>query len=181
MDISTDCCTYWAQCIFGVSLLSAVVWNIPKPVDQVLDGRVVQTHIKIDVLCEQRWPPEQQPGKKSGHMLHLLCHQGPLGTICMQQDSDHVCICPGYHLHHDTAKYGYSCVVKESTNGALLSSVMRVGSVCMRVMDVHVHDVDLVSVIFWSTFAHDTQASPQASWHGYHQLQLAVAFVVPAV
>ena len=27
-----------------------------------------------DTLCEQRWPPKQQPGKKLGHMLHLLCH-----------------------------------------------------------------------------------------------------------
>ena len=43
-------------------------------------------------------------------------------------------------LHHDTAKFGYSRVVKESTgecNGTLLSSVMRVGSVCMRVVDLY--------------------------------------------
>ena len=32
-------------------------------------------------------------------MLHLLCHQGPLGIVCFQQDSDHVCLWPGYHLH----------------------------------------------------------------------------------
>ena len=63
-------------------MLSAVVYgNIPTPVDQVLDGRVVQMHINIDALCEQRWPPEQHPGKKSGHMLHLMCHQGPVGTV----------------------------------------------------------------------------------------------------
>ena len=39
-----------------------------------------------------------------------------------------------YHLHHDTAKHGYSGVVKESTgewNDALLSSVTRIGSVDM--------------------------------------------------
>ena len=35
---------------------------------QVLDGRVVQTHVKIDALCEQWWELEQHPGKKSGHM-----------------------------------------------------------------------------------------------------------------
>ena len=72
----------------------------------------------------------------------------------------------GYHLHHDTAKHGYSGV-KETTgewNGALLSSVTRVDSVCLRVMHVHVYGVDLVSVIFLSAFAHDTQAPPQASW-----------------
>ena len=141
--------------------------NIPTSVDQVLDGRVVQTHVKIDVLCEQRWPPEQYSGKKSGHMLHLPCHQGPLRTVCLQQDSDHVCLWPGYHLHHDTAKHGYSGVVKESTgewNDAILSSVMSVGSVCMQLMNVHVYGVDLVSVIFRSAFAHDTQ--PHLRFHG---------------
>ena len=38
-------------------------------------GQTVQTYIKINILCEQQWLPEQHPGKKSGHMLHLLCHQ----------------------------------------------------------------------------------------------------------
>ena len=73
-----------------VAAFSCGLWNIPAPVDLVLDGRVVQTHVKIDAFCEQRWPPEQHPGKKSGHMLHLLCSQGPLGTVCLQQNSDHV-------------------------------------------------------------------------------------------
>ena len=102
------------------------------------------------IQCEQWWPPKQHPGK-SGHMLHLLCHQGSLGTICLQQDSDHVCLRPGYHLHHNTAKHGYSVIVKESTgelNGTLLFSVMRVGSVCMRVIDIHTYGIDLVGIIF---------------------------------
>ena len=89
---------------------------------------------------------------------------------------------PGYHLYH-TAKHCYSAIVNESTGewkGALLSSVMRVGSVCMRVMDVHVYGVDLVSVIFRSAFAHDTQAAPRASCCGGHQLQLAVTLGVSA-
>ena len=71
-------------------------------------------------------------------LVHLLFPQALLGTVCLQQDSNHVCLWPGNHLHHDTTKHGYS-VVKESTrewNGALLSSVMRVRSVCMPVMDV---------------------------------------------
>ena len=70
--------------------------------------------------------------EKIGHLLHLLCHQGTLGTICLQQYSDHACLWPGYHVHHDTAKHGYSGVMKESTgewNGVVLSSVSRVGSV----------------------------------------------------
>ena len=43
---------------------------------------------------------------------------------------------------------------------------MRVGSVCMRVMEIHMYGIDLVSVIFWSAFAHNTQVPPQASWCG---------------
>ena len=84
---------------------------------------------------------------------------------------------------HDTAKHGYSGVVKESTgewNDALLSSLTREGSVCMRVIDVYVYGADLVSVIIRSTFVLDTQASPQASCCGGHQLQLAVTFGVSA-
>lgn len=80
-----------------VAAFSSGLWNIPTPVDQAPDVRVVQTHVKIDALCEQRWPTEHHPGTKSGHMLHLLCHQGPLGTVCLQQDYDHVCLWPGYH------------------------------------------------------------------------------------
>ena len=130
---------------------------------------LVQMHIMINALFKQWWPPKQHPGKKSGHMSHLLCHQGPLGTVCLQQDSDHMYLWPGYHLHHHSAKHGYFCVVKESTreqNGTLLSSVMRVGSVCVRVMDGHVYGVDLVRIIFRNAFAHDTQAPSQASWCG---------------
>ena len=162
MDISTDCKMY-RRC---VAALSSGLWNIPTSVDQVLDGRIVQMHVKIDALCEQWWPPKQHLGKKSGHMLHLLCHKGPLGTVYLQQNSDHVCLWPGYHLHHDTAKHDYSDVVKESTgewDDALLSSVMRVGSVCMLVMVAHVYGVDLVRVKFRSAFVHDTQAPLQAS------------------
>ena len=127
--------------------------------------------------------PDSIQGKKSGHMLHLLYDQGKLGTICFHQGSDHVCLWPRYHLHHDIVKHDYRGVVKETTgewNGALLSSVMIVGSICMGMMDVHVYGVDLVSVIFRSAFSEDTQVPPQASWYEGHQLQLAVTFGVSA-
>ena len=91
----------------------------------------------------------------------------PLGTFCLQQVSDHVCLWPGYHLHHETAKHCYSGVMKKSTgewNGTLLSSVMRIGSVGMRVMDIHVYGVDLVSIIFQRAFAYNTHAPSQLSW-----------------
>ena len=51
IDIWIDSCTCWAQCIVSVSLLfTSDLWNIPIPIDQVLDGRVVKTHVKIDAL-----------------------------------------------------------------------------------------------------------------------------------
>ena len=155
-----------SQDLHSIHLASRPWWNIPTTVDQVLDGRIIQTHVKIDALCEQCRPPEQHPGKKSGHMLQLLCQQEPLGTVCLQQDLDHLCLWPGYH---DTSKHGYSGTVKESTgewNGALLSSLVRVSSICIRVMYLHVYGIDLVSVIFRSAaFAQDIQASPQL--HGF--------------
>ena len=78
-------------------------------------------------------------------------------------------LCPDYHLNHDIAKHGYSGVVRESTegwNGVRLSSVMRHESRCCLYTsdDVRVYGIDLVSVIFRSVYAHDTQAPPQASW-----------------
>ena len=66
--------------------------------------------------------------------------------------------------------------MKESTGE--LSSVMRVGSACMRVMDIHVYGVDLVSINFQSTFAHNTQAPPRLHGVGGQQFQLMVTFGV---
>ena len=84
--------TYWciAAHVGHNVLVSSGLWIIPTPIDQVLDGQIVQKLVKIDALCEQWWPSEQHPGKKSKHILHLLHHQGPLGTVFLQQDSDHI-------------------------------------------------------------------------------------------
>ena len=125
--------TMYRWCVYA---FSSGLWNIPTPEHQVLYGRVVQTQVKIDALCEHCWPPEQHAGKKSWNMLHLLYHQGSLETVYLQQESDHVCLWPGCHLYH-----GYSGVVRKSTgewNDLLLSSLMRVSSVCMRVVDVRI-------------------------------------------
>ena len=100
--------TVYRWCVVA---FSSGLWNIPTPMNQVLDGHLVQMHVTIDALWKRGWPPEQHPEKISGHVLHLLCHQGPLGTVCLQQDSDHVCLWPGYHLCHNTAKHGYSDVM----------------------------------------------------------------------
>ena len=121
----------WCASVFSSSL-----WNIPTPIDHVLDGRVVQTRVKIDALCEQRRLPEQHAGKK------ILAHVAPvLSTRTIGNrllPAGLRSLVPLARLH-DTAKHGNSGVVKELTgewNGSLLSSVTRVGSVCMRVMDI---------------------------------------------
>ena len=108
------------------------------------------------------------PNSIQGRNLDTCC------TCCVTKDhwelsacsrtQDYVCLWPGYHLHHDTAKHGYSGVVKQSTgewNGTLLSSVMGISSVCMQVINVHMYGIDLVSITFWSAFTRDTQAPPQ--------------------
>ena len=108
-------------------------------------------------------------------MLHLLCNQGPLGTICLQQDSDHVCLWPSYNVHHDTTKHGYSGVVKVST-GEWNGTVISVGSVCIQVMDINMYGIDLVSIIFriHSPTIHRSHLRIRGVWG--HQLQLVVTF-----
>ena len=123
--------TMYQWCVIA---FSSGLWYIPTPIDQVLD-RCVGTDDTRQDRCTV-WAAVLHPGKKFRHMLHLPFHQAPLRTVCLQQDSDHMCLWPDYHSHHNTAKHGYSGVVKESNgewNVAMLSSVMR-GSVCMQVM-----------------------------------------------
>ena len=56
-----------------------------------------------------------------------------------------------------------------------MSSVMRIGSVCIRVIGV-----DLLNAIFRSAFAHDTPHRPHLRLHGVggHQLQPSIRFGV---
>ena len=156
---------YW----WCVTAFCRGLWNIPTPLDQFLDSHIAQMHINIDALCEKRWLPKQHPGKKSRHMLYLLCHQGSLDT---QQDS-------GYYLHHNTAKHGYSGFVKSTGewNGTLVFSDE--SRFCLFLSDGRMRVcIDQVNVIFWSAFTHGTWAPPRASWCGGHQLQLVVRFGV---
>ena len=112
-------------CIVGFQQWSVEHFHTCRPGSGWLHS--TDTQQDQHIVCEKQWLPEQNPGKKSRHMLHLLSHQGQLGTLCLQQDSDHMCLWPGYHLHHDTVKHSYSVAMKESTgerNGTLLSLVM---------------------------------------------------------
>ena len=47
----------------GVNPIAVFDWNY-----------IVQMHVKISAFYEQRWLPELHPGKKSRHVLHLLCY-----------------------------------------------------------------------------------------------------------
>ena len=38
--------------LWYTATFSSGLWNIPTPVDQVLDGHILQMHVKIDTLCE---------------------------------------------------------------------------------------------------------------------------------
>ena len=58
-----------------VAAFNSDLCNIPTLVDQVLDGRP-----SSDALCEQWWPPEQNPGKNPG----ICC------TCLVAKNSDHV-------------------------------------------------------------------------------------------
>ena len=137
-------------------------------------------HVNIDALCEQRWPPEQYPGKEFGHMLHLLSPK-TIGNRVLAAGLRSNVTLPWLPLtpRHRQARV-FWCHETINWNVTLLSSVMRAGSVYMRVMDVDVYGVDLVSVSFRSAFAHDIQAPPQTSWCGAINLQLALTFGVSA-
>ena len=80
--------------------------------------------------------PPMHPGNKSEHMLHLLCHQGPLEVICLLQDSNHVFLWPGYHLHHDTTKHGNFGVVKVDWHSVVFIHESRF---CLNVSDGHTY------------------------------------------
>ena len=74
-------------------------------------------------------------------------------------------------LLYNTVKHGYTGVLKKSTgewNGALLSSVMKVDSVCMRLYASDGRTATRLrrTLIFRSAFTHDTLAPLQASWCG---------------
>ena len=82
------------------------LWKIPTPADQVLDGRVVQTH------CGGR------PNRVSRAHVARAVSPRTMGTVCLRHDS----VCPGYHLHHDTIKHSYSGVVSDERRFCLYES-----------------------------------------------------------
>ena len=158
-----------------VAAFNSCLWNVPIPIDQVLDDRIVQMHVKI---AGSGGHPNSIQGRNPGTCCNCCItkdHWEP--SACSRTQIT----CASGQATTYTTKHGYSGVVKEETgerNGTLLSSVMRVGSVCMWMMDVHIYNIDQVSAIFRSAFTHDMQAPLQASWFGGQKFQLAVRFGV---
>ena len=109
-------------------------WSVehPTPIGHVLHDCVVQMHIKIDALCEQWWLLEQHPGKKSRHMLHLLCNEDHWEPSLFNRTQ-------------------ISCASGQATT--YTTTLPSMATPVLLVMDVHVYNVDLVSIIFWSAFA----------------------------
>ena len=129
---------------WSVTDFSSSLWNIPAPVDQVLDDRVVQIYVKIDALCEQEWPPEQQPGKKSGP--RCTCYVIKVHWKTSACSRTQIMYASGQATTYTMTPLSMATgIVEESTgewNFALFSSVFRVGSVCMRVMDLYMNGID---------------------------------------
>ena len=144
----------WCVAAFGSDL-----WNIPTPTDQVLDGRVIPSQVKIDVSCENSSRPNSIQGRNpetcctcsvtKDHWEPSACSKTQI-TCAYGQATNYTSIPPS------TATWCHERV-DWRVEWALFSSVLRVCSVCMRVMDIHLYSVDLVIVIFRSAFAHDTQ------------------------
>ena len=138
----------------------SALWNIPTPIDQVMEGRVVQTHVKIDALCEQQWEEIQ---------VHVTPAVSPrtIGNACLQQDSEHVCFLPGHQIYHDTTKHGYY--------GVMLSSVMRV----LYVSDGHTSVWHRPGELHLPECIHPRHRGPHGV--GDNELQLTVTSGVSAV
>ena len=123
MDISTDCCTCWAQCIGVCRCLQQ--WSVEHShTCRLGSGRPCSTDAHQDRGMVGTWTASRV---EIWHMLQLQCHQGPLGTICLYQDSDHVYLRPGYHLHQERVDW------RMKWRSVVFSD--EIVSVCMRVMD----------------------------------------------
>ena len=135
-----------------VTAFSSGLWNIPTPINKVLDSRVVQMHVKIDTLFKQWWLPKQHPA--AGRML-----AAGLRSCASDQAST-------YTTTHPSKATLVSWQNRLKSGMALCCLQWWEQVLSMRVMDVDVYGVDLVSVSLRSAFAHDIQAPPQASWCG---------------
>ena len=73
----------WAQYRWCVPTSSSGLWNIPTPIDRVLDGHIVQMHVKIDALHDEWWPPDSTQERNP-------C---PCCTCCVTKDHSEQSVC----------------------------------------------------------------------------------------
>ena len=152
-------------------------------------------NVSVVCHCFQQWPVEHshtsrpgsgQPCSTDAHQdRHIVQAVVATRTASREEIQAHVApvISPRTIGNHLLATGLRSCVpLKESTgerNATLFSSVMRVGSVCMRVMNVHVYggpgESHLPECI---NLRHTGPTSGFMVWGRGHQLQLMVTFGV---
>ena len=114
MDISTDPAHFghsvsvvyrcFQQCSVEHSHTRRPGSGQPRSKDARRDQRIVRATVAARTASREEIRAHVAPA----------ISQGPFGTVFLQKNSDHVCLWLGYHLHHNTAKHGYSGVVKES-------------------------------------------------------------------
>ena len=123
-----------------IAAFSSGLWNIPTPVDQVLDDRLVQTRVKIDIIVRAA------VAARTASKEEIRAYGAP---DVSPRIIENCLLTAGLTSRETLAMLPFTprqrqarllWLLKESTgewNGALLSSVMRVGSVCMRIMDTY--------------------------------------------
>ena len=144
-----------------VAAFSSGLLNIPTHVDQVLDGRVVQTH-----CASSSGRPNSIQGRNSGTCYTYWAPMTILNRLLASGLGSRMPLAR-LPLHH---KYRQARLLwcrervdwRVEWRSVVFNDESRL-AVCMRVMDIHVYGVDPMSVIFRTTFAHDTLAPPQAS------------------
>ena len=107
MDISTDCCTYWAQCI---GAFSNDLWNIPyshrpgsgreRNTDARQDRRIMRAAVAVRTASREEIHAHVAPAVLPTTIGNRLLAPGLRSLVPLA----------GYHLHHDTANHGYSGV-----------------------------------------------------------------------
>ena len=164
IDISMDCCPYWAQCF---AVFSRGLWNILTSIYQVL-ARPISTDTRQDRRILWAVVATETASRKE-----ILVHVSP--AVSPSTIGNRL-LAAGLRSHVPQARLPLTpwhcqarllwCRERNNWRVKWRSSVMRVGSVCMWVMDIHMYGIDLVSIIFESAFTHNTQALSQASWCG---------------
>ena len=142
----------------------------PRSTDARQDQRIPRAAVAARTEFEVEFRAHVAPGESPRTIGNCLLATGHRSLVPL----DRLPLTP---RHHTARLLWWRQRVDWRGTGALLYSVIRVGSVFMGVMDVHVYAVDLVTIIFRIEFAHNTQAPSQVSFCGGHQLQLAVTFV----